>query len=307
MNFILNDTNRNLLLGALDEMKFWGRIVFEHLKFHRHAVDPGNERMFRLMDQFAVAVEQFYNANIFPVTESSSDIAIMQLTEQALCVIIPSRDFKAYLKNEIEACRILSIIDPDLADHLRRETDYFIGQLRYTRGELTPTREILGIPDGNTMALTVPRRVITTLQGSSYTKAVLENIMFFSRISAEHAQHLALATKPGVQEDIRQQAQKFVEPFLANIKKAERVEATGSGLNQLINESYTLAVEFRDFMVVVNDALHRCAVPTGRVNAWPLLADHITRESQYFVDILSRVLYGVEAPPPDTPIYPYIY
>lgn len=296
----------NLILGALDEMKFWTRIVFEHLKFHRHSVDPGNERAFRTIDQYAINLEQFYNANIFPVPENAPEQAIARLTERTLGVIVPIRDFKAYLIQEIEACRLLSLIDPTLGAHLVRETDYFLGQLRYTRGEPTTTREALGIPDGNRMAITVPRRVLTALQGNAFTTSVLENIMFFSRIHGEHAHHLTLVTRPQIQEDIRLQAQQFEQLLFANIQKAHTVEQVGAGFNQLISDSYNLAVQFRDFMVFVNDALHRCAVPTGRVNAWPLLADHITREAQYFVDILSRVSSGVPAPPPNTPIYPYI-
>lgn len=297
---------RNLLLGALDEMKFWVRIVFEHLKFHRHGVDPGNERAVRTIDEYAIRVEQFYNANIFPVPETTPDPSLAQLTERTLGVIVPVRDFKAYLTQEITACRLLTLIDPSLSDHLRRETDYLIGQLRYTRGEPTPTRETLGIPDGTKRALTVPRRVLTTLQGIEFFIGTIENIMFFSRIHGEHAQDITLVTRPEIQEDIRLRAQQFEQLFFANIQRAQTVENTGTGFNELVSESYTLAIQFRDFMVFVNDALQRCAVPTGRVNAWPLLADHITREAQYFVDILSRVSTGVPEPPPITPYYPYI-
>lgn len=298
--------NRNLLLGALDEMKFWVRIIFEHLKFHRHGVDPGNERAFRVIDKWVISVENFYNTNIFPVSETASNQIIANLIAQTLNLIIPARNFKAFLTQEISACRLLSLIDPSLADHLRRETDYFIGQLRYMRGEPTPTRETLGIPNGTIMALTVPRRVLPTLQGNDFFRSSIENIMFFSRIHGEHAHHITLITRPEIQEDIRLKASQFEKLLFDNIQKAKTVEDTGTGFNELVNESFTLASDFRDFMIGINDALHRCAVPTGRVNAWPLLADHITREAQYFVDILSRISTGIPAPPPIPPIYPYI-
>jgi hypothetical protein len=306
MYFRKEDMKHDLLLGALDEMKFWGRIVFEHLKFHRHAVDPGNERAFRTIDQYEVAVEQFYNAYIFPVQESASSQMLFRLTQQTLDTIIPARNFKSFLNKEIAACRILSLIDPDLADHLIRETDYFIGQVRYARGEPTPTRAVLGIPDGTKRALTVPRRILPVLRGNTLFTSAVENIMFFSRIHGEHARHVTLVTRPKIQEDIRLQAEEFEKLMFANIERAEKVEDTGTGYDELIRESSKLAAEFRDFSFFVNDALHECAVPTGRVNAWPLLADHIAREAQYFVDVLNRISGKAPAPPPNTPYYPYI-
>jgi hypothetical protein len=136
--------------------------------------------------------------------------------------------------------------------------------------------------------------------------AAIENIMFFSRIHGEHAHHITLVVRPEIQEDIRLKAKRFEEQLFDNIKKASQVENTGAGLNDLITSSLKLAADFRDFTFFVNDALHRCAVPTGRVNAWPLLADHIAREAQYFVDVMSRISSGEAEPPPTTPIYPYI-
>ncbi len=307
MYFRKEDMNRELLLGALDEMKFWGRIVFEHLKFHRQAVDPGNERAFRTIDRYGTEVEKFYNACIFPVIpESATSQMLFQLTEQTLNTVIPAKNFKSFLQKEIADCRILSLIDPDLAGHLVRETDYFIGQLRYSRGEPTPTRAVLGIPDGTKRALTVPRRILPTLRGNTLFTSAVENIMFFSRIQGEHARHVTLVTRPVIQEDIRLQAEEFEKLMFANIEKAENVENTGSGFNQLVSETSKLAAEFRDFSFFVNDALHECAVPTGRVNAWPLLADHIARESQYFVDVMNRISGKAPAPPPNAPYYPYI-
>src|SRR5690554_5220089 len=101
-------------------MKFWTRIVFEHFRFHRHAVDPGNERAFRAIDQYAINIEQFYNENIFSLPETAPNQVIVNLTEKTLDVIIPARDFKAFLIQEIEACRLLSLIDPSLGAHLVR-------------------------------------------------------------------------------------------------------------------------------------------------------------------------------------------
>lgn len=306
MDMRKKDINRDLLLGALDEMKFWGRIVFEHLKFHRQAVDPGNERAFRTIDRYQVRVESFYNAYIFPIPESISNQRLLQLTEQTMAVVIPARNFKGFLNKEIADCRILSLIDPDLAGHLIRETDYFIGQVHYSRDETTPTRAVLGIPNGTKRALTVPRRILHRLDSNRLFTSAVENIMFFSRIHGEHAQHMTLITRPEIQRDIREQAEEFRDRMFANIDRTRKVESTGTGFDKLLRDSLDLAIEFRDFSFTVNVALHECAVPTGRVNAWPLLADHIAREAQYFVDVLNRISGKTPTPPPDMPYYPYI-
>jgi hypothetical protein len=297
--------DRNLYEGALEEMKFWVRIVFEHLKFHRNGVDPGNERAFRMIDEYEVATESFYDRFIFPVPKTADSQTLLSLIYNTLRVTVPVRDFKMYLANEINNCRLLSLIDPSLADHLRRETDYFIGQLNYVIGEQTPERERIGIP-GQGRALTAPRKVIPNLTKEEFFKYAIENIMFFSRIHGEHAHHITLITRPEIQENIRQQASQFEQLLFANIEKARQVEATRVGFEDLMTSTYSLALEFGEFGKQINDSLHRCSVPTGRVNAWPLLADHIVREGLYFIDILSRLINGEAVPPPDTPIYPYI-
>lgn len=302
----LND--RDMYAGALEEMKFWVRIIFEHLKFHRNGVDPGNERAFRIIDDYEVATESFYDQCIFPAPLTASREELLDLISNTLKVIVPVRDFKIYLTNEINRCNILSLIDPALADHLRRETDYHIGQLNYALGEPTPTRETIGIPggSGSGRALTAPRRAIPDLSREEFFKYAIENIMFFSRIHGEHAHHITLITRPEIQEDIRQRARQFEALLFANIEAARRVEAARTGFEDLINNTYSVALAFGEFGAFINDALHTCSVPTGRVNAWPLLADHITREGLYFIDILSRLINGEPVPPPDTPIYPYI-
>lgn len=297
---------RGLYIGALEEAKFWVRIIFEHLKFHRNGVDPGNERAFRLIDDFEVATESFYDTCIFPVPYTTNNQTLQNLVYETLKVVVPVRDFKIYLTNEINSCNILSLIDPSLADHLRRETDYFIGQLNYVIGEPTPSRDRIGIPDGTGRALTVPRREIPNLTREEFFKYALENIMFFSRIHGEHAHHITLITRPEIQDNIRQTASRFEKLLFANIEAAKNVEITRQGFEDLMTDTYKLALEFGEFGGFVNDALHTCSVPTGRVNAWPLLADHIVREGLYFVDVLNRLIKGEPVPLPDTPIYPYI-
>ena len=265
----------------LDEMNVWLPILSEHLKFQRGGLDPSikQDPIFRNLDFAARQMDFLVNmmfAKGSPGPEMSDPAAVV--LPQAIAV----RDMKVFLYEGIKCCEILSILSPDLTDHMRRETDRFIGII----GGPRPTRRDLGIPGGDKLVLCVPRMLIAELPDKEKFTVLVEEIMFFSRINEEHAHQIAMTAKPELQEKITKKAKEFEKKFKENMEKAKSVEERNKGLHRLIEETLQLMNDFKDFGMQLNKSAQSCSLPGGQTNSWPLLDDHVLREGQYFIELL---------------------
>lgn len=283
---MVNSTVNNVEHAVLDEMQTWVRIVAEHLKFHRGGLDPSLEQdqIFRTLDMLARRTDLLY-AQIFG-SNMAAHYDFDTILNTTIAEVTVARNYKVFMFEGIRDCRILSIVPAGLADHVRRETDRFLGILGRVIGEPTPTRQTLGIPDGNKRVQSIPRLLIPSQPPQVRFTDVLEEIMFFSRIHGEHAGHISMAIRPVVQESVRVRAKDFETRLLGNIDRAKAVENSGQGFDRLVTDSHNLAVQFRDFVQELLNGVRTCQVPTGQTNAWPLLIDHILRETLFWIGIL---------------------
>lgn len=265
----------------LDEMNVWLPILSEHLKFQRGGLDPSikQDPIFRNLD-FAARQMDFLVNMMFP--KGSQGPEMSDPAAVALPQAIAVRDMKVFLYEGIKCCEILSILSPELTDHMRRETDRFIGII----GGPKPTRQDLGIPGGDKTVISVPRMLIAELPDKERFTALVEEIMFFSHINEEHAHHLAMTAKPEVQERITKKAKEFEKKFKENLDKAKAVEEKKKGLHRLIEETLQLMKDFKDFGMQLHNGAQSCSLPGGQTNSWPLLDDHVLREGEYFVELL---------------------
>lgn len=282
--------SHNERVAALDEMRFWVHIFAEHFKFHRGGLDPSDEQepLFRTLDAFANRIE-FLHRQIEAIDPDSP--AFLPLLRRTIYEVTAVRNFKIYLYEATKNCKVLTIIPPPLTDHMRRETDRLLGILRHLLGYPAPTRNELGIPDGNRRVQALPRLLIPQAPANVKFTDVLEEIMFFSRISAEHSWYLANAVKPVGQEAIREQALNFQGRFEANIVKAKQVEQTGQGFEAFVRSTRALAQELSNVLGGLHHALETCSVPGGgQLNTWPHLIEHVHHETEFFLGILDLAL-----------------
>lgn len=101
--------------------EFWNRIMMEHALFIRGLLDPTEEKLIDMADDFAedfkkllvMAKEQDFRANEV-------------LTKKSLAETLQIRDFKAAGTKGILNCEIASIMLPLLADHVLREANHYI-------------------------------------------------------------------------------------------------------------------------------------------------------------------------------------
>lgn len=117
---------------------FWTNIMEEHARFVAHLLDPDEteliETCYKTSDVFQElgkgglggAASAFFSQ---PGTVASS-LASNPETDAVLSAAETILDFKTKAARDIEAARIKSIIDPRLADHVRREAIKFIDELK---------------------------------------------------------------------------------------------------------------------------------------------------------------------------------
>jgi hypothetical protein len=117
-------------------VKFWTNIMDEHARFVAHLLDP---------NEFELIEKSFSTANVFrdlggaggavaaladepgTVIDSLAKNPELDAVMSAAQTIL---DFKTQAVRDIEAGRIKSIIEPRLADHVRREALKFLNELK---------------------------------------------------------------------------------------------------------------------------------------------------------------------------------
>jgi DUF2935 family protein len=117
---------------------FWTNIMDEHARFVAHLLDP---------DEFALIEKSFSAGNVFrqlggggvggtvaalaqePATVVDSLVQNPEL-DAVMSAVQTILDFKTQAVRDIEGGRIKSIIEPRLADHVRREALKFLNELR---------------------------------------------------------------------------------------------------------------------------------------------------------------------------------
>jgi hypothetical protein len=99
---------------------FWTNIMDEHARFVAHLLDPDEYDLIEKCMQTSYAFRQLGSQGIPPHSETDSVLTAAQTI----------LDFKTETARAIEGAKIKSIIDPRLADHVRREALKFVDELK---------------------------------------------------------------------------------------------------------------------------------------------------------------------------------
>lgn len=106
---------------------FWTEISDDHSQFVAHLLDPNEKSLITTNVQTSDLFHQLHSNCLQPIDPNGVDSCppqtILAAAESAL-------DFMTQACRGIEASRIQSIIDPRLADHLRREQLKFVDEMR---------------------------------------------------------------------------------------------------------------------------------------------------------------------------------
>lgn len=292
--------DRRELVGALEEKRFFDRIMFEHAKFVRSGVDPTEEATFQTANQFAASIEALW-VRVMMTDPGVPEAEIRALIDENFERVGPERDFLRNATEEVRACRLLAILPAELLEHLALETVFFLGILQHVSRMPTPSRGDLLLPGPNVPVLLAPRHAFSCYP-QGLNELAFEYGMFWTRRHKEHADVLQLYFRPG-QEAYRQNlavfSMRFDELLTAGQSafQAAGVLFDGANVSTLspvvfawIQDVVTVTRAFRDYMMNVVMQLVTCTIPTGQADFWPLLGDHIRREADYTIDALTRIV-----------------
>ena len=129
------------LVAILEEQSFWLRQMKEHLEFIASLLDASErELLAETQSQRAVfsrLLETARDLESMAEAEPETFGAVIQFTETLVTRVTALRDFKAAAYELAVVCRLLSVVPtPLLLDHVRREADKFLDELRDMREAL---------------------------------------------------------------------------------------------------------------------------------------------------------------------------
>lgn len=107
----------------LSEEMFWNNIMEEHAEFIRGLLDPSEENLIKIADNFSKSFENLekQGSNIHGSIKN-----LQTLTRESLEETKKIKDFKTQGTVGILDCKIKSIIIPLLADHVLREANHYL-------------------------------------------------------------------------------------------------------------------------------------------------------------------------------------
>jgi transcriptional regulator with XRE-family HTH domain len=112
---------------AYEQEAFWNRIMAEHSKFIRGLLDPTEETLFEIADDFGNEFDQLTEEARRAMDQT---LPISEITDKSLESTLKIRDFNTQATEGLLDCKIRSIIIPLLGDHVLRESNHFIRLLK---------------------------------------------------------------------------------------------------------------------------------------------------------------------------------
>jgi len=120
---IQNRENINMEREALEQEIFWNRIMAEHSKFIRGLLDPTEDELINIANNFSIQFDQLTNEAI---KSMDSTMPLQKVAEDSLNATKAIKDFKTQGTQGILDCKIKSIIIPLLGDHTIREASHYL-------------------------------------------------------------------------------------------------------------------------------------------------------------------------------------
>jgi len=113
----------NLRKDALKQEAFWNRIMAEHSKFIRGLLDPTEEELFNVANNFGKEFDKLTKKAIEAI---DGTVPFEKITKDSLRATKAIIDFKAEATEGLLDCDIRSIIIPLLGDHTLREANHYL-------------------------------------------------------------------------------------------------------------------------------------------------------------------------------------
>jgi hypothetical protein len=112
---------------ALEQELFWNRIMAEHSLFIRGLLDPTENELITVANNFGTEFNQLYQESQAAMDQT---MPISTVTADSLKAAMDISDFNTKGTQGLLACKIKSIIIPLLGDHVLRESNHYIHLLK---------------------------------------------------------------------------------------------------------------------------------------------------------------------------------
>lgn len=106
---------------------FWNKIMAEHAKFIRGLLDPTEDALININNDFANEFDDLVKEVLEAIDKT---LPIEEVTEDSLEATKRIRDFNIAATEGLIGCKIESIIIPLLGDHALRESNHFLRLLK---------------------------------------------------------------------------------------------------------------------------------------------------------------------------------
>ena len=117
----------NLEKEAYEQEAFWNRIMAEHSKFIRGLLDPTENELFAIANDFGTEFDELTKDAI---SAMNGTMSIKDVNTENLLATQQLRDFKEKGTQGLLECKIKSIIIPLLGDHVLREANHYLRLLK---------------------------------------------------------------------------------------------------------------------------------------------------------------------------------
>ncbi len=116
---------------AYEQEQFWNRIMAEHALFVRGLLDPTENDLILMANNFGNEFNELYQQSKAAMDET---LPLSEVTGNSLRAVSEFRNFNTQGVEGLLECKIKSIIIPLLGDHVLRESNHFLRLLRkYSR------------------------------------------------------------------------------------------------------------------------------------------------------------------------------
>ncbi len=187
--------------------------------------------------------------------------AVSSLNQRGIVLSAQIAEFKRLVRDSVLSCTLFTWNFPLLLDHIRREAlMYNANLIKFQRGEN---------PHDPVMA------------------AQLE--AFWNRLMEEHALFIRNYLDP-TEEELFETAQAFAARFDELTEEAEAAAAGQDQINVITQRSLDATRSIRDFKKTGTEGILMCTIK-GLIA--PLLADHVTREANHYIRMLTKLQAGL--------------
>jgi hypothetical protein len=135
LNLLRTPVPEDPLAALLQEEVFWIRQMKEHIEFIIHLLDPSERELItqaiEFRKTFSRLLETSRDLESMAETRPKTFNRVIRFTQDVISNTTELRNFKAAAFELAKLCEILSIIStPLLLDHIRREADKFLSEMR---------------------------------------------------------------------------------------------------------------------------------------------------------------------------------